>query len=215
MKSPSLDSLYYDLDKHIALVQAYTEIDYLDFLIRVCRLKPYSYVFEDRDKKLVLHRRWFDEYGHSLYITDDKKIDIVYYDLFLQKEKIICTDLYYGLPLDKLLRMSKIGYFDFSSQHVMCALLGIDNYLRCYWRSEKGWRHISPLVLGTRALRAIKEWSPNNEFQKLPIKENQPIPCISSRQWLTSLPMSQEFLALMNQQCEMVGSLLTQRDNNI
>ena len=99
MKTPSLDKLYTQLNKHILLAQSYTEVPELFFIIKSCRLKPNKYVFEEKSSKVVLYRDWFDEFGNSLQIKD-KKLNLIYNNLSLDANKIVCTDLYYGLSLD-------------------------------------------------------------------------------------------------------------------
>jgi len=199
MKSPSLDTLYYQLNKHMLLAQSYTEINELFFIIKSCRLKPYSYVFEDRSPKLILHRWWFDEFGNSFKITTNKRIKIIYNDLALDKDSIICTDLYYGFSIEKVAKISKLGYFcwgkdeDFQKDCMMVAFLGIDNYLRTYLYTCGEWQQVSPLLLGLKNLKLIGKNKDIKYFQKLPIKENVPIPCNSAEAWLSFLPPHQDF----------------------
>src|SRR5512147_1224007 len=110
MKSPSIDSFYTKLDKHILLAQSYTEVGGLFFIIRACRLKPYSYVFEKRSEKIVLYRHWVDEFGNSVHITTKKRFQLIYNDLSLDRSSLVCTDLYHGLSLDKIAKISKLAY---------------------------------------------------------------------------------------------------------
>src|SRR5271166_3032682 len=110
MKTHSLEFLHTKIEKSIRLVQSYTEIPYLGALIRACRLKPYDYVFGNRTETTLLHRCWFDEYGNSLNITRHKKIKLMYGDLHIDRNKIVSTDLYYGLSMDRITKMSRLLY---------------------------------------------------------------------------------------------------------
>ena len=105
MRYSSIDSLYAHINKHILLAQGYTEIPELYFIIKSCRLKPYEYVFEGSNK-LALCPRWIDEHGNS-FLIENKDILIKYNDLSLDKNKIICTDLYCGSSLKKLQKLAR------------------------------------------------------------------------------------------------------------
>lgn len=208
MKSPSLDVIHNKLNRCILLAQSYTEINELFFIIKTCRLKPYSYIFGDKTNKLILHNWWFDEFGNSLKITDKKKIKITYNDLSLDRDKIICTDLYYGLSLDKIIKMSKLAYIcvgkdeDLYQDCLMVAFLGIDNYFRAYMYLYGEWQQVSPLLLGMKNLQLISKNTDIRYFKEYTKKENCPIPCISGQQWLTFMPVSQEFTELLTSQCD-------------
>src|SRR5271154_6988006 len=110
MKSLNLDALHSQLHKHIVLAQSYCEIPELVFIIKSCRLKPYNLLFGEKSNKVVLHRQWVDEFSNSLHITKNKSLEISYGDLSLDRKKIISTDLYYGLSLDRVAKMSKLIY---------------------------------------------------------------------------------------------------------
>jgi hypothetical protein len=212
MKSPSLDNIYAKLDKHILLAQSYTEIGELFFIIKACRLKPSVYVFEDKNEKLILHRNWFDEYGNSFTIIN-KTIKIVYNDLLLDRDKITCTDLYAGLSLNKILKVSKMAYLcagkdeDLSQECCLLTLLGIDNYLRTYLYMYGSWRQVSPLVIGLENLQIIGKHKDIEYFRQFSKKENMPIPCHTAEQWLTCLPPSSGLVSLVGQRYETIASL--------
>jgi hypothetical protein len=211
MKSPSIDLLYIQLNKHILLAQSYTEIKQLEFIIKSCRLKPYTYMFEGKDKTLVLHRWWFDEFGNSFKI-DKKKIKIIYNDLSLNREKIICTDLYSGFSMNKIAKISKLVYIcagkddDLYNEYFIVTFLGIDNYLRSFMYLHNEWQQISPLLLGMKVLKTIARNSGmTTGFKAL---KNKNIPsCINSEAWLTSLPVSDIFLELVTKRCETLNNI--------
>src|SRR5574338_1271293 len=211
MKSPSLDKFYTQRDRCILLAQAYTEIKNLFFIIKACRLKPYDYVFSKEDK-FILFRKWFDEFGNLLEITTNKRIKITYNDLSLDRSKIIITDLYYGLSLEKIAKISKLCYVflgkdeDSFQECVLLAFLGIDNYLRVYIL-EDDWRQVSPLTLGMNNLKFIGANRDIHYFREHAIKENAPIPCVAPEAWLTFMPANRVFSALMERRCPLISPL--------
>jgi hypothetical protein len=213
MKSPSLDVIYSQIHKHILLAQAYTEVSELDFIIRACRLKPYDFIFGSRNDKIILYRWWFDEFGNSLKINTNKRIKIVYNDLILERDHIISTDLYYGLSLEKISKMSKFAHLcagkdeDTQQECALITFLGIDNYFRSYLYYSQEWMPVSPLLLGLKNLRFIAKNRDVKYFAKLPIKEKPPIPCQKADQWITFLPSSPYLGKDIEEQYPIVSSI--------
>lgn len=218
MKSPSLDSFYQKIDKKILLAQAYTEIEELPFIIKSCRLKPYSYVFENREEKTVLYNWWFDEFGNSLKITKNKKLKITYNDLSLDREKIVCTDLYSNLEISKIMKISKLAYIaagkeeDLYQDSFLLNFLGMDDYWRSYLFMYDEWVSVSPLLLGIDTLKLIAQKKDLQYFLQFDKKNNMPVPCLSSRQWLTYLPFSKELLQILKKEHEQLLPILYQKD---
>lgn len=215
MKSPSLDVLYSDIHKSIILTESYTEFEGLAFIIKACRLKPHDYIFQEKDNRIILHRWWFDEFGNSLKI-DKKKPKIVCNDLSLDREKIVCTDLYYGLSIDKVAKISKMAHImigkdeDLLDDCFFLTFLGIDNYLRSFVYLQDEWQQISPLLLGLKNLKNIARDLDIKYFLSPENKENMPVPCISVQEWLTFMPPSSEFLSMLAKQQETVAHILKQ-----
>ena len=218
MKAISIDKLYYQLDKHILLAQSYTEIKELFFIIKSCRLKPYSYFFEEKNPKLILHKWWFDEFGNSLQITTGKKIKITYNHLSLDKSQIVCTDLYYGLSLDKVAKLSKLAYLyigkdeDLYENCAIITFLGIDNYLRSYMYLYGEWQQVSPLLLGMKHLIALSQHRDIKFFKELRIKEKPPLPCVAEMQWLTFIPPNKALTSLLDKKYEGLFSFLKPKE---
>lgn len=210
MRSPSIEWLHAKLEKHIRLTQSYTEIDGLEFIIKSCRLKPYDYVFEERNDKLFLHKRWFDEFGNSFTINRYKKIDIVYNDLSLDKKRIVCTDLYYGLSLENVAKMSKLVHLvigkdeDLYQDCCLLTFLGIDNHLRSYlyWYGE--WQQVSPLLMGIKNLGIIAKHLDIKQYVQVSKKENKAIPCVGGETWLSLCPIPKGFLELLSERFEII-----------
>jgi hypothetical protein len=210
MRSPSIEWLHAKLERQIKLAESYTEIKGLAFIIKSCRLKPYDYVFKKKNNKIVLHRWWFDEFGNSFLIDKKKRIQIIYNDLTLDRKRIISTDLYYGLSLDKVAKMSKMVHLvagkdeDLFQECYLLTFLGIDDHLRSYlyWYGE--WQQVSPLIMGMRSLKLLAKHSDIRYFLQLGKKENFALPCLSGQTWLSCVPHSSAFLDLLKKQYETV-----------
>lgn len=215
MKSPSIDHLYAKLSKHINLVKSYTEINELEFIIKSCRLKPNEYVF-NKNSKLSVYREWFDEFGNSIKITN-KKLKITYNDLNINRDKLICTDLYYGLSLENILKISKLLYLckykdEFYEDNFILVFLGIDNYLRANIFVDGDLYTVSPLLIGIENLKLICNNIDIKYFKKMPIKKNMYMPCLSGEAWLTSLPASEAFSQFMRKDYSNLSFLHKQKD---
>jgi hypothetical protein len=208
MKSPSLDALYLTLHKHMLLAQSYSEVQELFFIIKTCRLKPYDYVMGERSEKLLLYKWWLDEFSNSLHILKSKRLEIVYNDLNIDRDKIVCTDLYYGLSLDRVAKMSKLVYLcagkdeDLLEDAFFLTFLGLDNYLRSYMLLHGEWQQVSPLLLGLKNLKLIAHNADIKYFRQFENKEDMPIACASARQWLSFLPLSPSLLTQLDKQYE-------------
>ena|ERR1700678_4371258 len=213
MRSPSIERLYSTLNRHIKLVEAYTEIEGLAFIIKSCRLKPYDYVFGNRDNKLILHRRWFDEFGNSL-IINEKKVKIIYNDLKLDRDLIVCTDLYYGLSLENIAKMSKLVYLvagkdeDLLQECYLLTFLGIDDHLRSYLYLYGEWQQVSPLIMGMKSLILLAKHLEIKYFHQIGKKENSAMPCVDGRSWISLVPVSNGFLDIIKEQYKILLPIL-------
>jgi len=219
MKNPSLDSVYNSLNKHILLAESYTEIKKLAFIIKACRLKPYDYFnsqFHEirKNNKIALYTRWFDEYGNSVTITKNKQIKIIYGDLSLDKANIACTDLYYGLSLDKVAKISKFAYIvsgideDMFQNCALISMLGIDNFLRTYICLYGYWQQVSPLILGIKNLTVFAKNMDLKYNKEISNKGDIILPCNEVKIWLTSLPITEDFFNTISKQCSIVSTFL-------
>ena len=210
MRSPSLDFFYAKNNSIVQLTESYTEIDGLAFILKACRLKPYSYVFGEKSSTLQLHRWWFDEFGNSLKVIKPKRVKIVHNDLALDRKRIICTDLYHGLTLDKLVKISKMVYVCYGKDEdryqdcCLISFLGLDNYFRSYLYMYGEWQSVSPLLMGMSHLKFMAQNLDIKQFVSIGNKENFGIPCNSAGVWLSYLPASHEFLAVLGKECEVL-----------
>jgi hypothetical protein len=206
MKNSNIDELYINIDKHILLAQAYMEIPELYFIIKACRLKPYQYVFEGLHK-LVLFEKWFDEFGNTLNIVN-KEIDIKYNDLSMDRNKIICTDLYYGLSLNKIVKMSKFVYIcagideDKFKDTFFLTFIGLDNFFRSYLYLYGEWQKVSPLLLGMKGLIKLVDSMESKRFKRLSFFKKFPMHCVSGQAYLTCLPAGEELMKILTKKHE-------------
>lgn len=212
MRSLSIDVLYGQLEKHILLLQSYTEITDLEFIIKSCRLKPFDYLFKNRTEKIVLYKLWIDEFGNSFNLVN-KKIKLIYNDLSLPRKNITSTDLYYGFSIDKIVKISKLSYICFGKDDelqqdcIFITFLGIDNYLRSFIYLYGEWQQVSPLLLGINNLRMISKNKDIKFYKKNNAAEDSIIPCETNEQWLTFMPPRKEFLSLLSIHCQPIYSI--------
>lgn len=214
MKSPSLNRFYLKINRAILLAQSYTEDKDLSFIIKSCRLKPFPLFFQDEKYNLILYKKWFDEFGNSLNIIKNKRIKIINGDLLLRSKPIICTDIYYGLAIEKILKLSKILHLvigineDTQDHYFMITFLGIDNYLRSYVYDNSIWEQISPLCLGMKRLKNICRHTDIKYFHELSNKENYMTPCASTTEWISSVYPSEDFLLSLKKRHDVDFSFL-------
>ena len=210
MKYPYSYKLNSVIERQTSLIQSYSKIKGLSFIIKACRLRPSGYVI-DRDKK-ELQKLWFDEYYNSLKITKCKRIKIVYGDLSLDKKKIICTDLYNGLSLDKIAKISKFVHIcygqdeDFYQDCLVISFLGIDNQIRTYLHIYGEWQQVSPLMIGFKNLQMIFNNIDIKYYREFSVKKTI-LPCHKAKLWLSCLPMNKDFISILNKQCGIVYSI--------
>jgi hypothetical protein len=215
MKSYSIEHLHFQISKSILLAQAYTDVPELSFIIQSCRLKPYDFVFKERSKKIQLYRWWFDEFGNSLKIIKNKRLIVNYNDLSLDRDKIVCTDLYFGLSISKMIKISKLVHLylgkdeDLHEDCFILTFLGLDNYLRTYLYLYGDWQRVSPLVLGIPRLKSIANSLDIKYFTELSNKKNRILPCLGAREWISFMPPNEAFLSLVGKQCDIAKSCLT------
>lgn len=212
MKNPSLDRYYSKIGRSILLAEGYTEIDNLSSIIKACRLKP---VFSG-SYKLELYRHWLDEFSNSFKIIKNKRIKIVYNDL--EYERMISTDLYCGLSLDKIFRMSKLAHLligtdeDIRDNYFLLTFLGIDNYLRSYLFMYGEWAIVSPLMLGMKRLQSIFKHTDIKYFHELSYKKDNMTPCEGASEWISFMPLPRELLEVLKRRHDVDFSSLFTRE---
>ena len=220
MISPSIERLHHILDKQIKLAQAYNEISYLEFIIRSCRLKPFVYMFNRRPHKILLYSEWMDEFGNMLVI-DKKKLGIIYNNIRLTPNKIVSTDLYFGLSLDKIVKMSKLAHLvagkdeDLNQDCYLLTFLGLDDHWRSYLYLYSEWTQVSPLILGIKNLKLLYGNIKIKYYNDVEIKNDCMVPCKNPEAWLSYLPASEGFVEMIKNKYETLLPIFenTQRCN--
>lgn len=196
MRVLSPENWYQRLEKQVAIFQAHTEIKEFSFIARSCRLKPYDVVFNKAKFGLQLYKHWIDEYGNQIVIGRNGKLKIDYNSLYSERSKIVNTDIYYNLSLDKIVKISKLAYIFCGIEDVhntsciYICLLGLDNCLRCYVYLYEEWQQVSPLYIGLYNLKFLANHLDIKYF--INIKGNNinlPAHCMIGNGWITSLPI--------------------------
>lgn len=197
MRVYSSDFWYDKYHKHILLAQQYTEIKQLSFIIKSCRLKPYDIVYGNSSNNLILHKLWVDEWGNVLRIIKKNRLEFLFNQLSIDRKSIVCTDMYHGLAINKIAKMSSICYIfsgleeDYNTYCYYLCFLGIDNYLRCFVHMYDEWEQISPLYIGLQNLKLIESKKDIKYFIKSRVTTS-PTACVSGSSWITSLPLPEK-----------------------
>ena len=213
LQSSNIESIHATLDRHIRLIAAYSEMPELNFIIRSARLKPYHFL-KKYNPKLKLYDWWIDEYGNSLTISKNKKIEITLNDLRIDRSSLTCTDLYQHIGIDKVVRISKLLYYskgieeDFNSECISLNFLGIDNFLRNYIYIYDKWEQYSSLVLGSDTLKNIANNQDIKIFTKLKSKISAPYTCTDTESWIGLLPATKEFVGLIREKNDFLIDVL-------
>jgi hypothetical protein len=197
----SLEELYARLDQHILLAVGYCEVETLPIIIKMCRLKPAKLFRKPCLVKLALHKQWIDEFGNSLYLEGANKLRIVLNDLSIDRSKVVSTDLYRGVSVERISGISRAGLLVLGKQDDYCllSLLGIDDYLRTFmwWRGV--WQECSPLLLGSRFLQY---WSQNLETMGYKELDGDVVALHRSKTqniWLTEWPLGSELMEVVRE----------------
>lgn len=198
MKNLNLKTFYDKIVRNLKVVLGYTEIKDLDLILRACRLKPYDYFYNKLKNKVVLHRAWFDEFGNSLHINQSKNIQIVYGDIKFLNQEINCTDLYYGLTMNKVVKISKLvniikGKYEKYDIYYL-TFLGIDNYFRTFLVYNGRVMKTSSLIIGFDNIKTLWYSSNIRYFMNSKLKRNNiPSPCLRAESWTSYIPVHRDF----------------------
>lgn len=210
-----VDSIYTDLKNSLALIEGYTEIKNLAFILKACRAKPFKYTYESKLKKAILYDHWIDEHHNSIYLKN-KKIIPLFNDISLLKYPSINTDLYSGLDIYHVMKISKFVYVyygldeDYHTPYLHINFLGIDDYLRSFVYLYGDLENISPLTLGMFHLQILarnRKIQTYKKFNVLLRKKWSPYPCQETSQWLTCLPAPENFFSDLKIQCPILYEL--------
>lgn len=194
-KIQTIEEYYLRFNSELNIISGYLDDNTIRDILIKCRMKPYGLRARDGVRK-ILRRHWIDEFGNSLYL-DKKTIRIVPNDLSILERNIIHTDLYEGLTIDKILKISKMAYFFLGSEDnnyiKIISLLGIDNYIRTYIKHEEKWERISSILLGVDVVRVIVDNESIGSWKKINTGDNRIIPCTNIEEWLVCTPIPTQF----------------------
>jgi hypothetical protein len=151
-----MENIFYNkINNIIKLAEIYMEIKNLSNIIKICRLKPYQLL---NDKNVCKH--WVDEFRNSMFIKKGV-VNIVYNDLTIEENE--CTDLYYGLSMNEMHKISDGVYKSKGKGFEVNGWMGKDKRLRVFINEER----VSPLYLGFNNLEIIWEnWGKMGEIEK-------------------------------------------------
>jgi len=214
-KALGIERLYDRIYKKILLVESYSRYENLSDIIRLCRLKPSIMLKSKRlPTNYKLDNKWFDEFGNSLNISEDKKVSIILDDLSIDRKRIICTDLYHNLPIYKIAKISKLLYValgkdeDIFTDNIVFALLGIDNFLRTYYVYNNKINICSPLNLGLETLTLIVQNKNVQFFIEQKIEGFVMFPCQKQKGWLTVYPPHEMVMEIINRESGLINKIL-------
>jgi hypothetical protein len=191
------EEYYQKINSEVNLVSSYLEDKSIKDIFIKCRLKPYQYNTQF-GRKLTLRRHWVDEFGNSLLI-EGKEIKIIENNLSIDEKEVKNTDLYYGLNIEKIFRISKLAHLyygkdeDASQDCLAITFLGIDNYLRTFCWYQFEWQRFSPLSLGIKNLKKIIESQDIKIFKEINGDDRVIYPCAKKEEWILSLPAHKLF----------------------
>jgi hypothetical protein len=167
-----IEELYAKIGSWLLLLEGYLEDKDIGNIFRMCRIKPYDIKGTEK-----FRNHWIDEFGNSIYI-EDKRLRVVLNDLKISEDRKKTSDLYNGLSIGKVVKISKMIMI--SVEYIAC--LGIDKYLRAFWKIDGVWRKCSPLLLGIDRLRVMVD---NADIEYAQEKNGD---------WLSVLPISKELV---------------------
>lgn len=190
----TVEQFYLAIKPEINLLSGYLEDKEIANVIIQCRLKPYLYngMF---NRTALLRRQWVDEFGNSLYI-EKKRYKIIINDLSIDKSKVRCTDLYEGLPISDLVKISTLAHLSVCREeddYQIISLKGIDNYLRTFVIMDKVVYRVSSLLLGIKNIKKIIKNEDIKLWKQFKKEGDMIFPCSKIDSWLVSLPIRSQF----------------------
>ena len=182
----------------------------MEFLIKSCRLKPYNYYFNNSKNKIVLHRKWFDEYGNSFFLNL-KDVEILFGDVQMIGKNQALSDIYEGLGILQVKKISKLCCLleltILENKVIYVSFLGIDDYLRTFVINESVEK-ISSLYLGSSIIEQIYSNLDLKYFKTMKIKKSMlPMHASSARGWISFMPMHSDFKKIINDNFEQISSI--------
>ena len=200
MANISLEEFYLKIQKHINLATDYSGYEHLSFIIKSCRLKPVTLLekgLTPEFRSTKLFKEWIDEFNCQYEIIKDKRIKL--HPFQLNNLKKINTDLYYGLNIKSISKISKLALFiDYQDPDLglvtVITFYGIDNYFRTFMIHDDKIEKISTLLLGIRTLNLLAEKINIGYFEEISIRDVPMFPDLKSQKaYLTFWPGHNKF----------------------
>lgn len=192
-----VEEYYERIKPEVNLVASFLEDKQIVDIILKCRLKPYKYNTQF-NRKLILRKIWVDEFGNAL-IIDGKKVKVVENYLEIDPAEVKHSDLYFGLPINKIYKISKKMHLstgideDFGEECLVLTFWGIDDCFRTFCLYNGKLDRYSPLSLGLKNLRKILNNADIQIFNNISSKESVIYPCSVWEEWMVNLPINQLF----------------------
>jgi hypothetical protein len=144
-KSVDIYSLYDRLDRSIKVLSANIKDKNMIHLIKACRYKPLKFLSNKKTNEL-LYTDWIDEFNHVISFSKKRGRFTQFKDYYyLNAERNITTDMYYGLDVYKIHKISTrvycvTGFSEIDdSLNIYLCFLGIDGFLRAFWYFDGEW----------------------------------------------------------------------------
>lgn len=225
-KIRSLDHYYIAIQKILDLVVAFTEDREIGKIIQMCRMKPYP-ALPIFNLRMRLKKCWVDEYGNTLRLHKKiKEFSITLDDREIDRRKLICTDLYSGLPIHKIYNMSRMmvlisGVEDSKDREPfrLLTFLGLDDYLRCFALIDGRWEDYPPMFLGLSLLRKIAKLSSFKPFGLKTVEKWEALdggmlpPLRGLVSCAGSIPVQEKMMDIL-EKADLLEELRIKKDNN-
>ena len=187
------------IDKHKKLVAAYMEDEFYYKFLNSCVLFP-DKIDNKHNYKIRLETKWIDQFGNSLNI-EDKKAKIIIGDISLTNKKRIKSDIYYLLPINEMIKKSKLMYLMFGKinkrDYKEILLLGNDGILRGFLMAYGLTNKVSPLYFDMDVIRLMLENLPVDADE---IKRKKTLlPAEETRHYLIRLPNKEAVMNFINE----------------
>lgn len=173
-------------------------------------------MFENRLKRLRFFDKWYDEYGNSISFSKDGKVNCTYHDLSIDRKNNPSTDIYAGISIDKVYKISKLVHCyygkdeDLNKNFCLLTFLGIDNYLRSYLFYQEECKQVSPLLMGFDNLIEFSNLIGIQNFCHFKMKENN-LPCKNGKAWLSCLPVSEKLFHIIETESDYLSTIFKEK----
>ena len=195
-----LSVFYKSINRKLKIISAYLQDEEIEWIIKTCRFKPINSFGKNYiPSKLIMEKKWIDEWSNSLSI-ENEKIKIILNDNEL-KIKQISTDLFIGRNPIELLKISKLIIIAINKDINLISLLGKDNFLRTFIIENNRINNCqSPIIMGLDLLRAgaimidVKNYLELNQIEI--IYQSM----VMNKCYISSLPLNDEvFFKIQNE----------------